>query len=253
MFNLASTDLRRRARVRAQESREVFGFNNLVPIDIWKLLQSNGISVIKEPLESEISGLFMRKGDTQLILINSARTLGHQNFTAAHELFHLRYNPEMVGRACKVMNFNSKSQTEREADLYAAYFLAPDEAIKRYLTKHGTSMDIAAVIFLEQFLGLSHQAMLIRLQELGVIDSAMSERMSKGVVRTAKELGYNTDLYRPTNDRIIISDYAEKAKRALEQGLISFGRYEELLIEAGLEDIIYGGEDDDGGDEAIFI
>ncbi|MGB9894153.1 MAG: ImmA/IrrE family metallo-endopeptidase, partial [Candidatus Saccharicenans sp.] len=198
-------------------------------------------------------GLFMRKGEASLILINSARTLGHQNFTAAHEFYHLQYNPEMTGRACKIMDFNTKSEIEREADLYAAYFLAPDDAIKKVLKNLSSPVDIADVIFLEQFFGMSHRAMLIRLQELGVLDSDRAEQMSKRVITIARELGYDDSLYHRTNDRVVLSDYAEKAKRALELGLISSGRYEEMLLEAGLEDIIYGVEDGESDDEAFSV
>lgn len=233
-----------RARKRATESRRQLGFNLLVPVDIWWVLRTEGISVIKKPLKSEISGLFMRKQDVALVLVNSARTLGHQNCTAAHEYFHLRYDVELTGRVCTAGNFDPRNASERNADYFAAYFLVPDEAIEWQVERRtgGRSIDLPDVIALEQYFGVSHQAMLIRLVETGHLSEKEREQWSEGIIEAAEQLGYDPKLYIPTNEEVVLSDYAEKAMLALKRGLISTGRYEELLLEAGYADLVYGEE-----------
>ena len=44
----------------------------------------------------------------------------------------------------------------------------------------------------------------------------------------------------PTNDTTIISDYAEKAQEALQKNLITEARYEEILVDADLQDEVIG-------------
>ncbi|MEW6183587.1 MAG: ImmA/IrrE family metallo-endopeptidase [Bacillota bacterium] len=235
---------RTRIRRRAAESRRQLGFNLLVPVNIWSVLRTAGISVIKKPLKSEISGLFMRKQDVALVLINSARTLGHQNFTAAHEYFHLRYDLELTCRVCSAGNFDPRNAGERDADYFAAYLLAPDEAIEWQIERRtgGLPVDLPDIIALEQYFGISHQAMLIRLVETGHLSEKEKEQWGEGVIEAAKQLGYDTNLYMHTNEEVVLSDYAEKAMFALKRGLISAGRYEELLLEAGYADLVYGEE-----------
>jgi hypothetical protein len=44
----------------------------------------------------------------------------------------------------------------------------------------------------------------------------------------------------PTNDKAIISDYAEKAVEALQKNLITESRYEEILADADLLESVMG-------------
>jgi len=43
----------------------------------------------------------------------------------------------------------------------------------------------------------------------------------------------------PTHEDRIISSYAEKAKVAMDSDLISSGKYEQLMLEAGLADLLF--------------
>lgn len=238
-----------RACANALETRKNAGIGPVAPVDIWKLLQESQISLIKEPLNSEISGLFIRKEKVNIILVNTKNTLGHQNFTAAHEYYHLKFNPELKTRVCTAAQFNTRNVLEQEADYFAAYLLAPDEAINFFLGKRFNwihkKLSLSNVIAVEQYFGISHHAMLIRLLQTGWIDEQAAEQYRENVVRNAKELGYNTDLYRPTFEKKVTSDYVEKAKLALDRNLITKGKYEELLLEAGFGDLIFGVEEDE--------
>ncbi|MDP9751786.1 hypothetical protein [Thermoanaerobacter pentosaceus] len=67
-------------------------------------------------------------------------------------------------------------------------------------------------------------------------------RFKKGIINEAVKYGYDTSLYLPAKEDLIVSDYVEKARILLEDGIISEGKYEELLIEAGFEDVLFGEE-----------
>lgn len=239
----------REARIRALETRNRFGISWQAPVDTFKLLRNfMNVSVLFRPLETGISGLLLRFQGVDTVLINTNRSLGHQHFTGAHELCHLLFHQDLVKHVCSVGQYNSRAPIEREADSFAGYFLVPDEAVKYLLERRcGSSktLSISDCVYLEQYFQVSHQVMLIRLEQLGLIDKVQSEKWKTGIIRTAQELGYDTALYKPTRSYSVMSDYAEKAKKALDANLISRGKYEELLLEAGLYEVLFDEDDED--------
>ncbi|HHY78977.1 MAG TPA: ImmA/IrrE family metallo-endopeptidase [Thermoanaerobacter sp.] len=216
------------------------------PVDVFKIFKEKNISYAKKPLKSNISGMFLRKGNVNFVLINSSKTKGHQNFTAAHELYHILFEEGQTGSVCVAGIFEQKSLSEKKADYFAANFLVPAETLELELFKRmGSSKrkpDFPDLLYLEALFGVSHSVMLIRLQQIGVLDEEDILRFKKGIINEAVKYGYDTSLYLPTKEDIIVSDYVEKARILLEDGIISEGKYEELLIEAGFEDVLFGEE-----------
>lgn len=234
------------ARFRANKVRNDLGLSAYEPIDIIKVLRENeDVSFILKPFESEISGMFLRLGEISVIVLNTARSLGHQRFTAAHEYYHLCFDKGMTGRICFVGS-EQTSEREKEADLFAANLLMPAEGIANSIFRRTQGMRgiaIDDVVSLEQKFGVSRAAMLIRLKQLGYLTDTQYNDMKDWPARhTARILGYSTDLYNPTNEDAVLSSYAEKVKIAYDAGYISVGRYRQLLREAGLVDLLYGEE-----------
>lgn len=236
-----------RARIKAIEARNELGIGYLDSIDIFKLLKDReNISVITTPLKGNISGIFMRKGDTGLVIINSERSLGHQHFTAAHEYYHLKYNHGMMGRLCTISKYDEDYEFELEANSFASYFLVPDDALRYYLNLRlqdsSRKPNLRDLIYLENYFAVSHALMLLRLKNMGVISEAEVEQMKTGVTSAAVRLGYSPALYRDTADKgmVIYSNYAELAEELLEAEKITYGKYEELLLDGGYGDILFG-------------
>jgi Zn-dependent peptidase ImmA (M78 family) len=153
------------------------------------------------------------------------------------------------GRACSVGKFDKRSPSEYKADMFASYLLAPDEAIHHHIHRLWQNDDCLTynnIIELEQHFGISHQAMLRRLRQMELLSQEDVDSFRSGVIDRALRSGYDVSLYRPTNERKIISEYAEKALEALEKNLISEGKYEELLLEGGFADILFGDEFEEG-------
>ena len=105
------------------------------------------------------------------------------------------------------------------------------------------------IIRMEQYFGVSHQAMLIRLQDEGYLTSAQAESMQAGVIACASRLGYDVSLYKPSpedkNIRVL-GHYICQADRLLHANIISAGKYEEFLLDAFRDDIVFG-EDSEAG------
>jgi len=232
------------ARVRAAEVRRCLGVSVSEPIDVIKLLRECfDISFILRPFVSDISGMFVRADKAEVIAINTVRSLGHQRFTAAHEYFHVRYDAGMLGAACRVGVVDQPVEREAEADAFAANFLMPAEGITarvmaRTAGERGPAVE--DVVHLEQHFGVSHKAMVRRLRDLGYLRANEFEQMwSLPIRQIARTLGYDTSLYGPTREDRVMSSYAEKAKTALDLDLISFGKYEQLMLEAGFADLLF--------------
>lgn len=235
------------ARFRANEIRKQLGLSAFEPIDIIKALKEiEDVNFVLKPFKSGISGMFLRLERTEVIVLNTERTLGHQRFTAAHEYHHLRFDGGMTAGICHVGSLEQDNVREREADRFAANLLMPEDGITTSLlrrTQGKRSIIMDDVVHLEQRFGVSRMAMLVRLRQLGMLpEREYLEMRDWPVIRTARVLGYNADLYRPTHEENVVSSYAEKAKIALELGHISEGRYRQLLLEAGLADLLYGEE-----------
>ena len=232
-----------RAEIRAIKTRNEFGLSNTESINIFEVLKYNGnISIIRMPIDSDLYGLFIKKGDVQAILINTNNTLGRQYFSAAHEFYHLKYK----------VNLNDDNDgLEKEADTFASYFLMPREGLNYHLKKRLTNkekeiIDISDCLYLENYFKISHQALVVRLKTDKHIHKRKYEQLlDVNICKEAKKYGYSLDLYSPTSldkDILIESDYAELAENALENEKISQSRYFEYLLEGGYEEILFGND-----------
>lgn len=229
------------ARQLAIDTRLKLGLQSTEYFDVNRAVTSLHFTCIKKPLKSNVSGATFRSNRARIILVNSSKSLGHQNFTIAHELYHCIYDEYLINRACMVEKFNKASKNEQIAEFFAVHLLMPEDGIYHQLrlrNKLNTKLNLVDVIGLEQFFGVSRRAMCWRLEELRLINRRESDSYSINVIQSAKLLGKDTSLYKATMDSLIISDYAEKAKEALEKGLITESRYDEILAEAGLLDIL---------------
>ena len=150
------------------------GINSARKIDLTKISNHLGVDVKSEKLDSEISGLFVIKGEGAYIRYNSNESEVRQRFTIAHELghFHLHNDtPLSINKVDKVMYRNIDSSTgeirrEREANSFAASLLMPRsfvlDEIKKAPKKTTNLADYLSKIF-----KVSEQAMTFRLANLG--------------------------------------------------------------------------------------
>jgi len=232
-----------KARQLAIDTRLKLGIQSTEHFDVYRAVSSLDITCVKRSLESNISGATLKTNKVKVILVNSSKTLGHQNFTIAHEIYHCLYDENLVSRACKAETFACSSDSEHVADLFATHLLMPEDAIFNQLRlrkKLDVKLTLADIINLEQFFGVSRKAMCWRLQTLELITRGESDKCCVNIIQGARLLGKNTDLYKPTHDRALISDYAEKASEALQKNLITESRYEEILADADMLEKVTG-------------
>lgn len=231
--------------------RKELGEDSMSPIDIFSLAKTMPkLTTVLYPLGRNISGMCIKGNGTNLIAINSGMSLGRQRFSMAHEFYHLRYDTEGTKSVCSIV-IDGGDEKEREADMFASHFLLPSAALYNVL-KECKSVSFEKVVWLEQHFGLSRQAILYRLKNEGKIDSKLYNKMQVDVQYSAAKLGYDIDLYKPTpedKNMKTTGQYIRMADRLYGAEIISTGKYEELLLDAFREDLVFG--NDDEGDEII--
>lgn len=82
-----------------------------------------------------------------------------------------------------------------------------------------------------------------RLLNDAYIQNEQSQDMEIGVIEIAAKLGYDTTLYRPSSEnknKIVFGHYIAASEKLLELERISQGKYEELLLDAFRDDMVYG-------------
>ena len=74
----------------ASRLRARFLLGDRLPVDIESLLVDQGIITVYTPMSDSFSGMCLKYDEqTNFILINSKMPMGRQNFTVAHEFYHL--------------------------------------------------------------------------------------------------------------------------------------------------------------------
>lgn len=227
--------------------RKILNEDQLSPIDIFSLINNlKGVTLVFYPMSDRISGMCIREENSKIIAINSNMSYGRQRFTAAHELYHLFFEKELRSVVCEKDISEEKSDSEKEADIFASYLLAPYDSLRSYLEENNMldnhTFTIKDVINMEQFYQLSHQAMLYRLVEDEYIDWNSYNDFRISVLQKAIRLGYDDKLYKASSEEkkyFSIGEYVEKVEKLNERELISTGKYEELLLDAFRADIVY--------------
>ena len=204
-------------------------FSNLKDSDL------NEDSSTDSDFESKISS-------DMLIGINSNMSIGRQNFTLAHELYHLLYEENKNNFV--ICDYSSESESEIEANIFASYLLIPYEGLKRYVKNMNISKwSLDDVIAAEQYYQISHMALLFRLVEQNFITEEESlEFQNVKISHEARIRGFNDDLYYPCpEDRKYFSlgNYVKSVGKAYSSNKISVGKKDELLLDGFRGDLTF--------------
>ena len=232
----------------ASERRRYLGYDDHSRIDVFNLINKiELLTLVFYPMGERISGMCLKGPEDVLIAINSSMTHGRQRFTMAHELYHFFYD-NMNTMIC-ASDIGDPSPIERNANTFASFLLAPPAALSAAIKEQKStrqSLVLADVVKLEQYFGMSRQAMLIRLVDEGELSLEDTASMRSNIISYASSLGYDDTLYRPLPEdraKMTYGRYIKRAEELKDRELISNGKYEELLLEAFRADLVYGFEE----------
>lgn len=158
------------------------------PVDLWKVARFCNAVIHLAEMEADVSGALVVRGQERHIFVNQEHPEVRQRFTIGHELGHLILHDtgdrmivdkdlriyQRVGEASSsaytAVGSTTTPQEEREANMFAAALLMPAPVI----TAEALVRDISDEDQMQRLaldLKVSLQALLIRLQQLKVIES----------------------------------------------------------------------------------
>ncbi len=231
-------DVRAQAELDAAELRQRIGLGIGPVSDITTLLEMElGVRVYVRRFDGRISGLFAY--DDALgacMLLNANHPRDRRAQTAGHETGHLvssRRQPEILHQ-----HEEENSREERYANAFARAFLTPARSVmQRFgdVTAGSNRLTRRHVILLAHFFGVSREAMVRRLEELGSVkpgtwdwfqsNGGITDEQARQVLGDLSTPdSYKADADRPTTLRLNL--LAAEAER---QGLLSEGQLARLL------------------------
>lgn len=224
----------REAEDLAQSYRTKWELSKSAPIHVKTILRKLNVLAVYRPLSTKFYGLSAKSSSgTCFVLVNSNKTRADQHFTIAHELYHLFENQGVMCTHMEMENENSKDIEEKNADLFASAFLMPQCAIEQMIPNDETNdrhISVATLFKIEQYFSVSREAVLRRLDSLKLINHAcLAELRNTSSLTQASSYGYDTSLYLPGNENIVLGDFGERIYKLFESGKISEGHYYELL------------------------
>lgn len=221
------------AKFRAQN-----GIGPCDPIRLKSLVLKLGIMVMFKPLSEKFSGMAIKNGNLKCMLINSNHRLSKQHFTIAHELYHLFIQTDFTSEISNAGNFDKANRTEYNADCFAAYLLMPDEGVISLVPEvelFKNKITLATVVKIEQYFACSRASVLFRLDAIGLIDNRKYISFKENVKQSAMLLGYDSDLYKPGNHNLVITNYGVKAKNLYDREIISESHFISLMEDIGID------------------
>lgn len=236
---MINTNIISQAEMLAEATRKRLELDNAPIKDIFTLLEGQGIFVVKMPIEcEELSGAFYydKKTKKARILVNSNRSQGHQNFTAAHEFYHFLSDKEKEPIIIDISRGN-KSEKEIKADCFAANFLMPKRGIKYYLEevlkiKDSKIRHDEDLVKLRNEFGISWEALVYRLKDLRYIfDKPYNEKIKerKNLNFLSEQMGFEAELPNENGKLKLPSEYYRLAFTTYFKGKISLEKLSELL------------------------
>lgn len=214
------------------------GYNSTEPVNFISLLQKLDILTVFKLLSEDFSGLSIKDGENRFMLVNSNHSVGRQNFTIGHELYHLFYDKEFVPHKCQTGLFPKKNTNERMADIFASHLLLPEDGIIRLIPDEEMGKDkikLATLLKIEQTYGSSRAALLTQLEKMGLTSKGFDKKYLTSVKTGARQHGYSIDLYERTNEKAILGTYGSLATKLYEKDQISESHYQELMKSIGVD------------------
>jgi Zn-dependent peptidase ImmA (M78 family)/DNA-binding XRE family transcriptional regulator len=216
----------------AWKTREMMGLElDEIVNDICGLVESAGIKIkLIDSNMKDFFGLSIIDDASPAIAINIGNLENHisierQIFTVAHELGHLVLHKNSF----KSNEIDELEDQEKEADIFASYFLMPEERFKKVLKENSGLYWVDNILHIKRLFKVSYKTVIYRLIESG---HSSQELWQKFGWLYSKKYGSlkNHEEPCPLQKFDFIEDRLNNLVRnALEQSIISVSRAAEIL------------------------
>jgi Zn-dependent peptidase ImmA (M78 family)/predicted secreted protein len=178
-------DPRKHASMEAARQLLRLGVDKNQPIDIFKIIQDEGIWLMFQPLKN-LYGAYIRQADAIGIIIHSKHPLSLQRYTAAHEFAHciLQHSVTYDDAGAIWRGGSSSDLREVAADTFAANFLMPLQLVNVMLGRMGLPRNPGQLTDVQAYqlslnMGVSYAATINQMVSLKKISSALGEQLRK--------------------------------------------------------------------------
>lgn len=209
--------------------------NNIIyPIkDSLSLLSKMGYYIIKAQAPQNLSGFYMKKDKYPFIFVNTNHSLGRQNFSLWHEVYH-HYMQHHNG----ISDFSTNTIQEREAEIFAGIVLLPDHEILKWSKKYDIKKP-QTIARMSDFYQMSFNAVVIRGMQLGEIDFDTFNKLKllstlehqQQLQSIYEEANITTSVLQPTNDIKISPNIMSILQSNYQQNLITSQKINEIIHE----------------------
>jgi Zn-dependent peptidase ImmA (M78 family)/transcriptional regulator with XRE-family HTH domain len=218
----------------AAEAREALGLGRAPIADLGALCERHfGLAVLAWPTGQAVSGLCAHGDGVALSFVSTSFPLGHQRFTAAHELAH-----HILGDPREVIVegdlFAVNTPVEQRANAFAAALLMPADGLREVVARRPVDAIVLAELMRE--FTVSYRALLFRLADRSVRLLTQPQR-DKWLQRTPtsvlQEGGYlhPAELTVPDQARRVPARLWQAAQHGYESGRVGIGLLSALLDE----------------------
>ncbi|WP_298499711.1 ImmA/IrrE family metallo-endopeptidase [uncultured Methanobrevibacter sp.] len=220
----------------SQILRKQWGIDPYSPINILNesLEHLKNLTILWMPLKKEIKGCCSKNKTDFLIILNSTQDLGNQNFTLAHELYHLLFEKSDEWIIC---SDDENTESEKNANIFASHLLLPEASLYAYGEKNNIKKwKIENMISCEQYFQISHEVLSYRLKNS---DLKLDSINHDDLVKKSKIQGYDGQLYSPSLKKYYsLGNYIKLTEKAFKNDKFSIGKRNELLKSVFRSDII---------------
>ena len=215
----------------ATEARKKWKLDFSSPIDYQKMcILLNTITLIECPFSDTLGGVILKDSDDNCIIaINSKLILADFYEIFAHELYHF-LTKSVFSAAIPSKSEMIKNEDDKNADVFANYFLMPKEALIDFFHNQCNSeLSFDSVLKISLYFNVHYLRVLNRLNKENIFIDLPNELI---IIDELNKRGLPNNLYMPkrTDDNIYGSGrYFALANKLLEEEKISEGKYNELL------------------------
>jgi Zn-dependent peptidase ImmA (M78 family) len=165
-----------------------YGLEGPLPDLLVAIEGPGGAHVVVLELGDEVAGACIQRPGLALLFVNGSHAAVRRRFTLAHEFGHRRLgHASVVDRPADVFGAQ-RDPAEVAANYFAAEFLMPGEAVRRWA--RGRRLTLDEVVRLAAEYGVSAKAARIRLETSGALrDRALAGRLDAEIDEEGLHLG----------------------------------------------------------------
>lgn len=197
-----------------------------------QLLSEMDYYIIKAQAPKNLSGFYMKKDKYPFIFVNTNHSLGRQNFSLWHEVYH-NYMDHQNG----ISDFGSNLLEEREAEIFAGCVLLPDSEIQKWMVQQVDIMRPDVLARMSVYYNMSFNGVMVRAMQMNPISKEKYKELklfsnpenTTELYALYTDNNLATDILKPTYDLQISPNIMTVLEKNYNDNLVSAIKINEII------------------------